>query len=151
MAEETAPEVVNTNAAVIDTNNTVATAVDTDNAVAAAVDMEVENAVDSKDKRPREEDEPKDDIVPKKAKVDEEKSVEEQRLEKFEKTEDGEEKEASDAVKLGPKTFGSSVEMFHYFHKFLNAWPHNLNVNKVFLQFFSLFYHCEACGIRLDC
>jgi hypothetical protein len=26
--------------------------------------------------------------------------------------------------------------MFHYFHKFLHAWPQNLNVNKVFLQFF---------------
>ncbi|KAL5079370.1 hypothetical protein RYX36_007791 [Vicia faba] len=42
----------------------------------------------------------------------------------------GEEKEASVAVKLGPKTFGSSVEIFHYVHKFLNVWPHNLNVNK---------------------
>ncbi|CAK8565270.1 unnamed protein product [Lathyrus sativus] len=131
MAEETAPEVVDSNSAAasaVDTDNTVAT---TENTGAAAVDMEVENAVDSKDKRPREEEESKeDDVDPKKAKVDEEKSVEEERLEKLEKKEDDEEKEVSEAVKLGPKTFGSSVEMFHYFHKFLNAWPHNLNVNK---------------------
>ncbi|KAL5077843.1 hypothetical protein RYX36_016827 [Vicia faba] len=137
MAEETAAIAVdtdNTVAVAVDTDNTAAFAVDTDNTanvVAASVDMEVENPADSKDKRPREEEEPKeDDTVSKKAKVDEEKSVEEQRLEKLEKTEDGEEKEASVAVKLGPKTFGSSVEMFHYFHKFLNVWPHNLNVNK---------------------
>ncbi|MCI58301.1 hypothetical protein A2U01_0079555, partial [Trifolium medium] len=76
MAEETAPEVV-------DPNTTVAT-----------VDMEVENAVESKEKRSREEeeeDESKDeDVVSKKPKVDEEKSVEEQRLEKLEKNEDEE-------------------------------------------------------------
>ncbi|XP_058788365.1 protein EMBRYO DEFECTIVE 514-like [Vicia villosa] len=131
MAEETAPQVVDTATAVVDTNNTDAPAADTTNTVAATVDMEVENPADSKDKRPREEEEPKeDDIVSKKAKVDEEKSVEEQRLEKLEKKEDEEVKEVSVAVKLGPKTFGSSLEMFHYFHKFLNAWPHNLNVNK---------------------
>jgi hypothetical protein len=121
MAEETAPEVV-------DPNTTVAT-----------VDMEVENAVESKEKRPREEEEEAskdEDVVSKKPKVDEEKSVEEQRLEKSEKNEDEKEKEASGAVNLGPKSFDSSLEMFHYFHKFLHAWPQNLNVNKVFLQFF---------------
>ncbi|KAK2412209.1 protein STABILIZED1 [Trifolium repens] len=30
--------------------------------------------------------------------------------------------------------------MFHYFHKFLHAWPQNLNVNKVFLHFDLLIY-----------
>ncbi|XP_045826914.1 protein EMBRYO DEFECTIVE 514-like [Trifolium pratense] len=117
MAEETAPEIV-------DPNTTVAT-----------VDMEVENAVESKEKRSREEEEEEskdEDAVSKKPKVDEEKSVEEQRLEKLEKNEDEEEKEkeASGAVNLGPKKFDSSLEMFHYFHKFLHAWPQNLNVNK---------------------
>lgn len=144
MAEETAPQVIDTATAAVDTNSTDAPAVDTTNTVTAAVDMEVENAADSKDKRPREEEEPKDDIVPKKAKVGEEKSVEEERLEKLEKTEDEEKKEASVAVKLGPKTFGSSLEMFHYFHKFLSAWPHNLNVNKVFLQFLLYFTISES-------
>jgi hypothetical protein len=119
MAEETAPELV-------DPNTTVTT-----------VDMEVENAVESKEKRLREEEvESKDDdVVSKKPKVDEEKSVEEQRLEKLEKNENEEEKGATGAVNLGPKSFDSSLEMFHYFHKFLHAWPQNLNVNKVFLHF----------------
>jgi len=118
MAEETAPEIV-------DPNTT----------VAATVDMEVENTTESKEKRAREEEEeaqPQDDVVSKKSKVDEEKSLEEERLEKLEKNEgdEKEEKEASAGVKLGPKTFGSSLDMFHYFHKFLHAWPQNLNVNK---------------------
>ncbi|KAK2387656.1 DNA-directed RNA polymerase IV subunit [Trifolium repens] len=114
MAEETAPEVV-------DPNTTVTT-----------VDMEVENAVESKEKRLREEEEVSkdEDVVSKKPKVDEEKSVEEQRLEKLEKNENEEEKGATGAVNLGPKSFDSSLEMFHYFHKFLHAWPQNLNVNK---------------------
>ncbi|KAG9451734.1 hypothetical protein H6P81_004638 [Aristolochia fimbriata] len=34
------------------------------------------------------------------------------------------------SVGLGPKTFGSSVEMFEYFVKLLHSWPPNLNVNK---------------------
>jgi len=126
MAEETAPEIV-------DPNTT----------VAATVDMEVENVTESKEKRSREEEEePKDDVVSKKAKVDEEKSVEEERLEKLEKNEgdEKEEKETSGDVKLGPKTFGSSLDMFHYFHKFLHAWPQNLNVNKVFLCFILFYY-----------
>jgi hypothetical protein len=33
-------------------------------------------------------------------------------------------------VSLGPKTFGSSVEMFDYFFKFLHYWPANVNVNQ---------------------
>ncbi|CAM8878545.1 unnamed protein product [Rhodiola kirilowii] len=37
--------------------------------------------------------------------------------------------EASE-VKLGPKTFGSSTEMFDYFFKLLHYWPTNLNLNK---------------------
>ncbi|CAK9138111.1 unnamed protein product [Ilex paraguariensis] len=60
-----------------------------------------------------------------------EKSVEEQRLESLEGSEgvDGEEK-GSDLVSVGPKRFGSSVEMFDYFYKFLHYWSPNLNVNK---------------------
>lgn len=47
----------------------------------------------------------------------------------------GEEKEAKVAaaapVKLGPKVFNSSVEMFTYFYDLLHAWNVNENVNKV--------------------
>ncbi|KAK9278452.1 hypothetical protein L1049_028017 [Liquidambar formosana] len=70
-----------------------------------------------------------------------EKSMEEERLEKLEGGEvvegGGEEKEKekekekeSGLVSLGPKNFGSSVEMFDYFYKFLHYWPPNLNVNE---------------------
>ncbi|CAN6578163.1 unnamed protein product [Malus baccata var. baccata] len=59
----------------------------------------------------------------KKTKV--EKSPEEERFEK--KFEEG---EKSGPVSLGPKSFGSSVEMFDYFYKFLHYWPTDLNVNK---------------------
>lgn len=121
MAEETAPEV-------IDNNNTV-----------TAVDMDVEN-VEATEKRPREEEESHDnDVGLKKHKVDEEKSVEEQRLEKSgeEEKKDGEEvkeKETDGPVKLGPKSFANSLDMFHYFYNFLHAWPHHLNINKVFFD-----------------
>lgn len=141
MAEGTAPEVV-----------------DPSNAVAASMDMDVENVEsadnsgDANQKRALEEEEPQDDVVLKKQKVDEEKSVEEQRLEKLEEHEKGEEekgegeieeeeeKEASGPVNLGPKSFGSSLEMFHYFYNFLHAWPQYLNINKVYLQIPSFSY-----------
>ncbi|KAK7304628.1 hypothetical protein VNO77_42512 [Canavalia gladiata] len=121
MAEGTAPEVVNPDAAV------------------AAVDMDVESG-EPIQKRAREEDESQDDDVSKKQKVDDEKSVEEQRLEKLEekeeeeeekeKEEEEEEKEECDPVNLGYKSFASSSEMFNYFYNFLHAWPQYLNVNK---------------------
>lgn len=134
MAEGAAPEVVDPNITTV-----------------ATVDMDVENVVESKEKRAREDEESKDDVVLKKIKVDEEKSVEEQRLEKLEKQQDKtveeEEKEPSGAINLGPKHFCSSLEMFHYFHNFLHAWPQNLNVNKVFRQFLLFF----SCLIRFDC
>ena len=139
MAEGTAPEAVDPNTA----------------DAAAAVDMEVEkagsgdNGGEPNQKRAREEgEEPQqeeaidDDVVSKKQKVDEEeKSVEEQRLEKLEEPqgegekegEEGkeEEKELCGPVKLGPKSFESSTEMFNYFYNFLHAWPHYLSINKV--------------------
>ncbi|KAI5330064.1 hypothetical protein L3X38_029461 [Prunus dulcis] len=62
------------------------------------------------------------DAVAKKTKV--EKSPEEERLEKL-----GEGKE-SGRVSLGPKSFGSSVEMFDYFYRLLHYWPTDLSVNK---------------------
>ena len=43
----------------------------------------------------------------------------------------GEEKEAAAPVKLGPKVFNSSVEMFTYFYDLLHAWNVNENLNKV--------------------
>ena len=34
-------------------------------------------------------------------------------------------------VKLGPKSFKSSVDMFNYFHELSRSWPIDYNVNKV--------------------
>ena len=44
--------------------------------------------------------------------------------------ENDKEKDAAE-IKLGPKTFGSSVEMFDYFYKLLHAWSPDLEINKV--------------------
>jgi len=93
----------------------------------------VEESAANAAKRAREE-EGKDDVS-KKQKVD--KSVEEERLENLEgehkeDDEEGEEeKEETAPVSLGPKSFGSAVEMFDYFYNFLHYWPPNINVNKV--------------------
>lgn len=88
-------------------------------------------------------------VLNKKQKVDEEeKSLEEERLEKLaggggeeqeQEQEKEEEEEKSGQASLGPKDFGSSVEMFDYFYKFLHFWPPNLNVNKVIQTFKFLF------------
>lgn len=108
-------------------------------------DMDLESASnqeagangDANGKRSREEE--GDDGVPKKQKVgdegaeDAERSVEEERLDKVK--EGGE--NGSDRVKVGPKEFGSSVEMFDYFYKLLHFWPPSLNVNKVGTTFFN--------------
>ncbi|KAH8507333.1 hypothetical protein Peur_049369 [Populus x canadensis] len=64
-----------------------------------------------------------------------EEKKEEERPEKLEGEGTGEgeekkEKENSGPVSLGPKSFGSAVEMFDYFYNFLHYWPPNLNVNK---------------------
>ncbi|KAI3463973.1 hypothetical protein Pfo_020636 [Paulownia fortunei] len=91
-------------------------------------------------KRAREEDEEPEKNGEKKPKLEDEKSVEERRLEssgdgegKMEEQKKGgeeeEEKELGGAT-IGPKTFGSSVEIFDYFFKLLHTWPTNLNLNK---------------------
>lgn len=134
MAEGTAPEVAEAH-------------------TTATVEMEVENLesagkdggsapngpdsatdVEPNQKRGREENESEEDKdgASKKLKVD--KSVEEERLEKLE--EGAEEEKKSGPASLGPKTFGSSVEMFEYFYKFLHHWPPYLNVNKVLAPLF---------------
>lgn len=83
---------------------------------------------DANSKREREEETADENIgEAKKPKV--EKSVEEERMEKVEG--DGKGDEKSGPVSLGPKSFGSSVEMFDYFYKFLHYWPANLNLNEV--------------------
>lgn len=98
---------------------------------AAAEDMDLEggeNGSDANAKRARDDDDGGGEgyvDFSKKQKVDEgEKSVEEERLEKKEVG------NGSARVKLGPKEFGSSIEMFDYFYMFLHFWPPNLNVNK---------------------
>ncbi|XVF09066.1 hypothetical protein REPUB_Repub07fG0059000 [Reevesia pubescens] len=77
---------------------------------------------DSNSKRGREEEGEESDEASKKQKV--ENSVEEERLEK--------KSESSEAgrVRLGPKEFGSSVEMFDYFYNLLHYWPTQFNLNK---------------------
>ncbi|KAL5749182.1 hypothetical protein ACOSP7_023785 [Xanthoceras sorbifolium] len=111
MAEEGVKELNETNAA---TEDMVIEGGDIDN-------DSVTNG-ESQPKRVRE-DEEESDGVAKKQKVDEnEKSVEEERLEK--------KLDGPSPVSLGPKQFGSSVEMFDYFYKFLHYWPPNVNVNK---------------------
>lgn len=102
---------------------------------AAAEDMDLEggeNGGDANAKRARDDDDGGEGNgdVSKKQKIDE-KSVEEERLEKKEVV------NGSGRVKLGPKEFGSSIEMFDYFYKFLHFWPPNLNVNKV--RFLSIY------------
>ena len=95
------------------------------------MDLVTEDSATNGAKRAREEEEEKADVS-KKQKV-EDKSVEEERLEKLE-GEEGEEKEEEEdtgPVSLGPKSFGSSVEMFDYFYNLLHHWPPNVHVNKV--------------------
>ncbi|KAL9341563.1 hypothetical protein Peur_064888 [Populus x canadensis] len=104
----------------------------------ATVDMDmVEDVAENGAKRAREGEEEESEDVLKKQKVD--KSVEEERLEKLEeegkgegeeKEEKKEEEEKSGPVSLGPKSFGSAVEMFDYFYNFLHQWPPNIKVNK---------------------
>ncbi|KAL2254051.1 protein DCL, chloroplastic-like [Sesamum indicum] len=90
-------------------------------------------------KRARDEDEEPELNGEKRAKTEDEKSVEEVRLDssgdgegKAEEEKKGEKEEGEEAggATIGPKTFGSSVEMFDYFYKLLHAWPANLNLNK---------------------
>ncbi|XP_055831955.1 protein EMBRYO DEFECTIVE 514-like [Solanum dulcamara] len=99
------------------------------------MDVEAQAADDTSEnggsKRPREEEnEPENEDATKKLKVD--KSVEEERLENLDGkgTVDEKKKDESGPVSVGPKHFGSSVEMFDYFHKLLHSWSTNLNLNK---------------------
>uniref|UniRef100_A0A1D1XE16 Protein DCL, chloroplastic n=1 Tax=Anthurium amnicola TaxID=1678845 RepID=A0A1D1XE16_9ARAE len=73
-----------------------------------------------------------------------EKSVEEERLEKLEEVQaagegikevekegvEGGKVEGAPPVKLGPKCFGTSVEMFEYFCKLLHSWSPNIDINR---------------------
>ncbi|KAJ4820379.1 nuclear RNA polymerase D1A [Rhynchospora pubera] len=119
--------------------------------VAVAVDMEVEGGVSAEaevatanggTKREREEEgEEGEEGNLKKAKV--ERSVEEERLEKDkneealgeDRGEEGEGEEEGEKgeikeVKLGPKVFTSSLEMFEYFFKLLHNWGTKLDINQ---------------------
>ncbi|CAA0836065.1 Protein of unknown function (DUF3223 [Striga hermonthica] len=82
-----------------------------------------ESSGDDVSKRAREEDEAADENGEKKAKIEGDKSGDGD-----EKIEEDETESSSAAV--GPKTFGSSVEIFDYFFKLLHAWPTNLDINK---------------------
>ncbi|KAL0001035.1 hypothetical protein SO802_014816 [Lithocarpus litseifolius] len=121
MAEESAAEIVEANP--------------------TAQDMDLDTSsdhpkVDNDNKNNNNNDDDDDD----EAKVEEEqKSLEEERLEKRaggggeeqeQEKEKEKEEENSGQASLGPKDFGSSVEMFDYFYKFLHFWPPNLNFNK---------------------
>ncbi|KAI7987673.1 hypothetical protein LOK49_LG13G00106 [Camellia lanceoleosa] len=86
-----------------------------------------EEQLPAADSKRSKEDSGEDSGGAKKLKV--EKSAEEDRLDQLEGTEGDKE---SDRVSVGPKNFGSSMEMFDYFYKFLHYWPPNVNVNKSF-------------------
>ncbi|CAN4099380.1 unnamed protein product [Withania somnifera] len=105
----------------------------------SAQDMDIEaqaadhTAENGGSKRPREEEKNKpdyEDVAKKLLKID--KSVEEDRLENLDgsKKVNEEKKVGSGPVSVGPKNFGSSVEMFDYFYKLLHSWSPNLNLNK---------------------
>lgn len=115
MTETAAPE-----PQIVESNATVAVDMVIENAELAevtAIDSEAND--ESNQKRARDDDEKR---VTKKQKVEAE----------VEEDEEGEEeKKPSGPVKLGYKTFGSSLELFDYFNSFLHAWGPNLNVNKV--------------------
>lgn len=72
------------------------------------------DGVDSNQERTRVDSDDEEDGVSKKRKVDEE------------------EKKPSGPVKLGFKSFASSLEMFDYFYNLLHAWPPFQNLNQVF-------------------
>ncbi|KMT10819.1 hypothetical protein BVRB_5g114730 [Beta vulgaris subsp. vulgaris] len=105
-------------------------------------DMELETLKPSSNtdvatKREREDEATADEngAVSKKQKLDDEKSVEETRMEKLQENsgeveEEKKEEKIVDPVKIGPKTFGSSLEMFNYFYKLLHSWPLFLDLNK---------------------
>ncbi|KAK4485537.1 hypothetical protein RD792_005515 [Penstemon davidsonii] len=82
------------------------------------VDHKLADSENGGSKRSRDEPE---EFVEKRAKLDDEKSVEDNN--------DGKMDESGGAV-IGPKKFGSSVEMFDYFFKIIHSWPTNLNLNK---------------------
>jgi len=96
---------------IVEPNTTVAVDMVIENAELTAVDSQAND--ESNQKRARDDDEKG---VSKKLKVEAE--VEE-------------EMKPSGPVKLGYKTFGTSLELFDYFNSFLHAWGPNLNVNKV--------------------
>lgn len=150
MAEESVAEIVEANPTAQDMD------LDTSSDHPKVDNNNNDEAVDSSlsTKRPREEEEKEPQnqdndngdsvVLNKKQKVEEEeKSLEEERLEKLAGEEQEQEKEQeeenSGQASLGPKDFGSSVEMFDYFYKFLHFWPPNLNVNKV-IETFILFF-----------
>ena len=135
MAEGTAPEVAETNDMEVENFESAPNTGDNDSSEPNGVDSAANGELNQK--RGRDEDESaedKDDIS-KKQKV--EKSVEEERLEKLD--EGAEEDKKTGPVSLGPKSFGSSVEMFDYFYQFLHHWPPYLNVNKVLRDSLLLF------------
>ncbi|KAK6249973.1 hypothetical protein QQP08_011482 [Theobroma cacao] len=85
-------------------------------------DVDGVNNGNTNSKRGREEDCEENDDLSKKQKV--EKSVEEERMEKESRSSE------SCPAHLGPKEFGSSMEMFDYFYNLLHYWPTQLNLNK---------------------
>lgn len=148
MAEETAPELAEANVAAQDMD---LEAVGPERDPKDGDDKEVDSAApngDADSKRAREEgaeeeeEEGGEDDAASRKKQRVETSVEEERLEKL-----GGGEEDAGRVNLGPKEFGSSVEMFDYFYKFLHYWPPNLNVNKVIIPYLFFFLF----KIMFDC
>ncbi|KAI6683106.1 hypothetical protein NL676_029019 [Syzygium grande] len=124
MAEEVAPELAAADPSAAEDMDLATEEPDQEEGEAAAPDGAEDGGGEPKAKRPREAGEEGAEAggsgggAAKKQKA-EEKSVEEERLEK-----------GSGPAKVGPKEFGSAVEMFDHFFKFLHFWPTNVNVNK---------------------
>ncbi|KAL2492964.1 Protein of unknown function (DUF3223) [Abeliophyllum distichum] len=67
----------------------------------------------------------------KRAREDEDDEADKQKKPKFDdKIGENKAGEESSVVSVGPKTFGSSADMFEYFYKILHFWTPNLNINK---------------------
>ncbi|MED6151423.1 hypothetical protein PIB30_082328 [Stylosanthes scabra] len=127
MAETTTPE-RNTSSSAEEMD------VDVDTSKPEGGTEEVDKDKPSDDKATTDSEKPKVDDGKGKAKA-EEQEEEKKKKKKKEKKKKKKEEEANKEiptgpVKLGYKTFDSSVDIFDYFYNFLHSWPLNLNVNK---------------------
>lgn len=111
-------------------------------AAAAAEAMETEAAAAAGQKREREEEGDGAAAGGETAEEEEVAAVKKQKVE----GESKEEKEGEDGkpIKLGPKEFASSLEMFDYFFGLLHSWSPQVDFNKVRARFDPLSFAMRA-------